>query len=271
MPVPVTEEERSSPLFKYFEREIRPVPKETADRILACDFAPGGGLHPLEMDRLFDDGYLPGEFGIWVLEDGGLMIANHVDMPGVTPEMFDWWFAWHGLDSLRYKIWNRDEHYYVQSQNVAQNLDESLSMKERYRNTTHAIKESLLPDQPPVDVRLTFLPPEKVGFSPEKLREFKGTIVCTGGMSIMVHFIRPTENGCELRTRFWIGYSAVEGKVAKMPGFTADPRMGTAFLLHNVKEFTHLAEILPGVYAEFKDDFRVPPFHDPALEGGISQ
>lgn len=269
MPVPVTEEERRSPLYKYFERGIRPVPKEIEEQILACDFPEGGGMHPTQLNRLFDEGYLPGEFGIWVLEDGGVMIANHTPMPGVTPEMFDWWFAWHGLNTLRYKIWDPDEHYYVQTQNVAQALDASLSMKERYWNTTHVIKEALLADQPPVDVRLTFLPPEKVGFDPEKLREFKGTIVCTGGMSMMCHFIRPTADGCELRTRFWFGYSDIDGKIEKLPGFPpGNVRMGVAMLLHNVKEFTHLAEILPEVYAEFKDDFLVPPFHDPAEEGG---
>lgn len=263
MPVPISEEERRSPLYKYFERKIEPVPEGIREQILSCSFPEDGGLHPSEMDRLFDDGYLPGEFGIYPLRDGGLMIANHVSMPGVTAEMFDWWFAWHGLNSLRYKIWDPDEHYYVQTQNVSQALDESLSMKERYWNTTHVIKESLLPDQPPVDVRLTFLPPEKVGFSPDKLRKFRGTIVCTGGMSIMVHFLRPTPEGAELRTRFWIGYKAADGKTEKLPGFTADPRMGTAFLLHNVKEFTHLSKILPEVYAEFKDSFTVPPFHNP--------
>ena len=33
--------------------------------------------------------------------------------------------------------------------------------------------------------------------------------------------------------------------------------MGRAMLMHNVKEFTHLAEILPDLYNEFKDDFTV--------------
>ena len=72
---------------------------------------------------LFDDGYLPGEFGMYALPDGGTMIANLTDMPGVTPEMFDWWFAWHGLDSFRYTIWDKDDHYYCQSLSVEQNLE----------------------------------------------------------------------------------------------------------------------------------------------------
>ena len=28
----------------------------------------------------------------------------------------------------------------------------------------------------------------------------------------MCHFLRPTETGCELRTRFWFGYSIIGGK-----------------------------------------------------------
>jgi len=30
------------------------------------------------------------------MEDGTGYIANLVYMPGVTVDMFDWWFAWHG-------------------------------------------------------------------------------------------------------------------------------------------------------------------------------
>lgn len=263
MPVPVTEEERRSPLFKYFEREIAPAPPEIVEKIMAGDFAPDGGLHPTRINDLFEDGYLKGEFGIWELEDGGVMVANLTPMPGVTPEMFDWWFAWHGLNSLRYKIWDRDEHYYVQTQNVAQALDASLSLKERYWNTTHDIKESLLPDQPPVNIHLTFVPPETIGFDPEKLRTFGGTMICTAGPTIMCHFIRPTADGCELRTRFWMGYAVKNGKIEKLPGFPGRAAMGKALLIHNVKEFANLAKILPEVYAEFRDDFRVAPFHDP--------
>ena len=33
--------------------------------------------------------------------------------------------------------------------------------------------------------------------------------------------------------------------------------LAEGLLLHNVKEYRHLAEILPEVYAEFKDNFRV--------------
>lgn len=259
MPVPISPREQSSPLYKYFQREIAPTPPDVVDRIMRGEFDPAGALLPTEMNRMFDDGYLPGEFGWWKLSDGGMMLANLTPMPGVTPEMFDWWFAWHGLNSMRYKIWDPDDHYYCQTRNPEISLDSSRPMKERYWNTTHDIKEALLPGQQPTGVALTFVPPEVVGYSPERLKDFKGTIVCTPGPAIMAHFVRPTADGCELRTRFWMGYQGVDGKPVRIPEFPAVEMAVKAMLIHNVKEFTHLAKILPEVYAEFKDDFTVEP------------
>lgn len=257
MAVLLTEEERKSPLYKYFERDIAPVPAEIVDRIMQGNFDPQGGILPSEMNQLFEPGYLAGEFGWFRLSDGGIMMANLTPMPGVTPEMFDWWFAWHGLSSMRYKIWDKDDHYYCQTRNPEKALDETLSLRERYWNTSHDVKEALLDGQQPVDVHLNFVPPEAVGFDPEKLKVFDGTIVCTPGPAIMTHFIRPTEGGCELRTRFWMGYQAMNNKPVRLPGFVPEDMLAKAILIHNVKEFTHLAKILPEVYAEFKDRFEL--------------
>ncbi len=273
MSVPVTPEEMKSPLYKYYLRDIKPTPPELVEKVMKEEFAPDGGMPPSEMNRLFDDGYLPGEFGVWGLPSGGHMMANLTQMPGVTPEMFDWWFAWHGLNSMRYKIWNKDEHHYVKTRNPEIALDSSLTMKQRYWNTTHDVHESMLPDQEPMHIPIAFVPPETVGFDPVRLGSFKGTIVCTP-RATMVHFLRPTEDGCELRTRFWMvpppggmpprGPAAEGGQRPGMPGMGDGPADkligGKVLLIHNIKEFTHLAEILPEVYAEFKDDFRVEPF-----------
>lgn len=185
------------------------------------------------------------------------MLSNLTDMPGVTAEMFDWWFAWHGLDTMRYIIWDKDDHYYCQTQNVEQALDDSLSLRERFWNTEHEVKEGLLDGDDPIPVRLKFVPPTVVGFDPEKLKDFKGTIICTPGPAIMIHFLRPTANGSELRTRFFMGYMSTPNGVIRVPEFPRIDGMGRALLMHNVKEFTHLAKILPDVYNEFKDDWKV--------------
>lgn len=259
MAIAVTPEERNSPLYKYYELDIAPTPPEVAARIMSGDFPADGGLHPSEMNRMFDDGYLPGEFGCFRLEDGGMMLGNLTPMPGVMPEMFDWWFAWHGLNTMRYKIWDKDDHYYCKTRNPEIALDSSLSMKERYWNTTHDIREGLMDGDEPREVHLTFVPPETVGFDPERLKDFKGTIICTPGPAIMAHFVRPTAEGCELRTRFWFGYMAQDNKPVRIPEFSVPDIAGRIMLMHNVKEFTHLAKILPSVYAEFKDNFTVEP------------
>lgn len=255
MAVELTDEEKKSPLYKYFQIKIESAPEELAFQIMEGTFDSENALMPTEMNRLFDEGYLPGEFGWYRLNDGGLMMANHTPMPGVTPEMFDWWFAWHGLESMRYKVWDKDDHYFCKTRNPEIALDTSLTMRQRYWNTTHDIKEALLDGQEPVDVCLTFVPPEVVGFDPEKLNEFNGTIVCTPGPAIMVHYVRPIEGGSELRTRFWLGYGTKESKPFRIPEFIPDENIAKAILLHNVKEFTHLAKILPDIYNEFKDKF----------------
>lgn len=108
------------------------------------------------------------------MPSGGYEVANCTQMPGVTPEMFDWWFAWHGLDPMRYIIWNKDEHYYCKTRNPEIALNEKLTMKERYWHTTHDVKESMLKDAPVVDLILNFLPPEEMGFDPEKLKSLPG-------------------------------------------------------------------------------------------------
>ena len=74
----------------------------------------------------------------------------------------------------------------------------------------------------------------------------------------MVHFFRPTANGCELRTRFFQGYRCIDGKMVRtLPEGEKFPTLAPmkALLHHNIKEFTNLAAILPEVYAEFYDDF----------------
>ena len=109
----------------------------------------------------------------------------------------------------------------------------------------------------PVPVKLNFVPPAVVGFDPEKLKTFKGTIIATPGPAIMIHFLRPTENGSELRTRFFMGYMATENGVVRVPEFPRIDDMGRAMLIHNVKEYTHLAKILPDLYNEYKDNWTV--------------
>ena len=259
MPVPVTEQEKLSPLYKYFEMEMAaPAPEK-----LACADEPmpaQDALHPLEMNRLFEDGYLPARSGYAQLPDGTAALANYVDMPGVTPEMFDWWFAWHGLEPLRYKIWCRDEHYDCVTNAPDKARDASVPMRERIWDTVHTVKESMFPGGPIENIAINFRNPADIGFSPEKLKGFGGTIVCAGNEHvpvIMCHFLRPVPGGSQLHTRFWMGWCVKDGKPAKaIPDGVVFPlEMPKTLLRHNIKEFTNLAALLPKIYPEFRDNF----------------
>ena len=152
---------------------------------------------------------MPIELGYGYLPDGCGILANLTDFPGATVDMFDFWFAWHPIESMRYKIWNRDQHYYCQTLNPEIALNKSLSLRQRLWNTTHDIEEDC--NMGKQHIRITFCNPADIGFSKEKLAKFDGTIVCSSTGN-MVHFFRPTATGCELRTRFFMGYKWQNGQ-----------------------------------------------------------
>ena len=143
MGIEITEELKNHPLYKYYELPIKPVPEDVAAKIMSLKYDNEDGLNIADINRMFDDGYLPCEFGLFKCPDGGSIMANLTDMPGVTPEMFDWWFAWHGLAPMRYKIWNHEDHYYVMTRNPEISSNKALSMKERYWNTIHDVQEDV--------------------------------------------------------------------------------------------------------------------------------
>ncbi len=41
-----------------------------------------------------------------MLADGVGQVAARTPMPGVGPEMVDWWFDWHPREAIRYRIWH---------------------------------------------------------------------------------------------------------------------------------------------------------------------
>ncbi len=253
------EEFKKGPLYKYYQMDMK-APHPSRFAAVAAP-APGDKVQtPFELNKLFDPGYMDVECGFAQLPDGGAMLANLTDMPNVTPEMFDFWFAWHGLEDGRYTIWDKEDHYHAISREPEKGNDRSLSMKERYWDTTHDVFEDC--GLGPERIVINFRNPVDIGFDPEKLKDFKGTIVCSGNEyspCIMCHFLRPKEDGSgyELRSRFWFGYNIVDGKPHKMlPDGEQFPIMAVqALLAHNIKEFTNLADKLPMIYEEFHEEF----------------
>ncbi len=263
--VPVSEADKKKSYYKYFlEEMVDGSPEHYAQ---AQMLAPPQALAFKDRNRLFEPGYLDAEIGFCTMPDGTGYVANLTKMPGVTVEMFDWWFAWHGLDSPRYSVWNPFDHYSAVSMQKSKALDPDLTLKEKYWDTTHEVVEDI--GMGPEGLFINFKNPADLGFDSSKIgTEACGTIVCAKGNgkgqpplasteTIMCHFVREIEGGIELRTRFWMGWTVVDGKDVKaLPDKFRMPPFGPKMLLlHNIKEFSNLASLLPRIYEEEKDNF----------------
>jgi hypothetical protein len=254
--VPVTEEDKKKSYYKYYLREMAEASPEHYEKVLRGPMDPSKALPVQERNRLFEPGYFEEEIGYCVMPDGTGYISNLVQMPGVTGEMFDWWFAWHGLDNLRYTIWDREDHYRAESMQKEKGRNPFLSYKERYWDTTHRIYEDV--GMGPQDILINFKNPGDLGFDVSKIgTPACSTIVCSSGGAIMCHFVRDTKDGSELRTRFWMGYGVIDGKLKKsIPDGISMPEFPLRALnLHNIKEFTNLAVLLPQIFPEERDNF----------------
>jgi len=180
-------------------------------------------------------------------------------MPGVTAAMIDWWFAWHPMEDTRYKLWHPRAHLACRSERMNGD-DEALSSREKYLNNSHYVTEYVGAEK--LDIVITFSDPSNV----LDVQRFKcadvGTAMCaTVGMqhmpfdvTRMIHLIRETENGVEMRSRFWMGALAFKGREGLVPGnqwlarqFTRI-ELGRNLLVHCGMEMNHLAGFLPRLF-----------------------
>ena len=141
----LTAAERALPYAKFYDLPITPIPEEKLAVLAAGPIDPSLALKIEDRNDLFKPGYLPCEIGYCVMPNGTGFLANRTEMPGVTPEMFEWWFAWHSLEDLRYRIWDPEDHYYARQQMREKTLDQSLPMRERTWGTVHHVLEDIGP------------------------------------------------------------------------------------------------------------------------------
>ena len=137
MPVVITEEERHLPYAKYFYQDMAPIPQDKLD-IWHGPMADPALATPVERRSDFlDEGRVALEVGFTVAPNGTGFVANSTFMPGVTPEMFDWWFGWHCVGpDLRYQIWDRDDHLQARAIQAA-----------RFQGTSISCNAQMTPDQ----------------------------------------------------------------------------------------------------------------------------
>lgn len=264
---PLTPEEQSRPFAKYYNEEI---PSPEMDHLAAMDEScdPSKCIGPEDMNDLLNPGYLDMEIGWCNLPNGAGYIANKMHYPEVTPEMIDWWFCWHTLEDLRYRIWYPPQHagIMLSPKSRARMLDSSIPFAERNWGVTHHVTEDCNCGMENIDI--TFMSPTDFGFD---MSRFEAPLVTNfvGGYgwacavektdksitapTLMCHIFRPhPDGGLEHRTRFWMGYRFSNGtpELSLPPGVSIPEVAVKGLAVHNVCEFTRYKYFLPRIYAE---------------------
>jgi hypothetical protein len=273
--------ELSRPFAHYFAADVRPIQDHVREALLAGE-CPGEFGYEIDdaVIRLSRPGYHKMETGWARTECGTVVVFCHTEMPGVTAQMWDWWFGWHGTDSARYKLWYPDAHQFS-AVGEDRSGDRTLTDRQRYLNNVSYVDEYIGAVLSRLTIR--FVDPTRLGFE-----DRPGTTYISAqlGMSELplaggwvVHQVRPTDEGCEMRSRFFLGHPKVlnlpahsvskpiaarvltsrAGRVALKPAMdayasraTRDP-LGHDLLHHCASEMNHLASFLPDLYAEFRD------------------
>ncbi|MEL8055920.1 MAG: hypothetical protein AAGK66_07190 [Pseudomonadota bacterium] len=254
------EELSNGPFAAYYNPDIAPVQDQVAEALMI-----GGQAHellpPVEFAKhMTDPGYGPVETGIAYGPDSSLRIYCLTKMPGVTPQMWDWWFGWHGCEARRYKLWHPKAHIEAK---WADGSDD-----DAYIGRTSLITEYL--GSKKMRAAISFVRPTVLGIDEERLVAQGEVAICARlgmpGIPLkagwLLHHLRPVEDGCEMRSRMWmggrnIGFGNRPGAVGTLLSFILRPfagvllPKGNELLAHNAQEMAHLAGFLPQLYADF--------------------
>ncbi|MFE0678504.1 DAPG hydrolase family protein [Streptomyces sp. NPDC058867] len=271
----------SRPYAKYFRASTRPVPEEVVQALV-------GGMAPTEYGygvreaaiRLARPGYEGLENGWTRLSDGVVMVGCLTDMPGVTAEMWDWWFGWHSRESARYKLWYPDAHQYA-GIGEDRSADRELTDRQRYIGNVSYVDEYIGGHLQRLAIR--FVDPEDLG-----VRPVAGTTHICARVTLsshpiaigwLIHQVRPTEHGAEMRSRFFlndpgvlelpphslpatpasrvlttsVGRRIVKAALPVIVTRMVSDTLGSDMLHHCSAEMNHLAAFLPQLYEEFRD------------------
>lgn len=188
-----------------------------------------------EINQLLDPGYMPVETGYYRLPNGHMHVRVLTRMPRCKGEMVDWWFGYLS-DTETYKMWHPKSHL-------------SLKWDEHWRpghyiGASHTVEE-LIGGQV-LKVRIQFHDPSEL-FDTSRFKEARvGAVICANAYENevshgrIIHLVRDTDFGCEMRSRFWL--------------FQAPDIAGLGLMMHCMQEMGNLADWLPALYARENAD-----------------
>jgi hypothetical protein len=201
-----------------------------------------------DVNLLLEPGYLPLESGFVRLDDGQLHVAALTTMVGCKGAMVDWWFGYLRTTE-QYKRWHPKDHVWCEW------VGERGTG--RYVGGTHNVHEYIGGEL--MKLKIYFREPADYLDVARFAKAGVSTAVCgrTGSLDVplwaghVIHLVRDTDYGCEMRSRFWLGdvdpvevIGTPEQRAAMFPD-----RLGAGLLKHCQEEMGYLAEFLPALYA----------------------
>jgi hypothetical protein len=252
---------------KYWKPDMGPMQEPVRRALLHGIEAAELGFPLTEADQLLEAGHLPLENGFTRLANGQLFVAVLTKMPGVTSEMIDWWFGWHYMESQRYKLWHPRAHLLNRAERMIGD-DPGLSDREKYLHNPNYVSEYVGGEL--LDIVIAFS--EASDFL--DVSRFEGARVGTAicgvvgyqrsplDFGVLIHLIRETDEGCEMRSRFWLGKIELKGVpgvaiLNRLAGSRVVARnavpieLGRDMVVHCAVEMNHLAGFLPELYADY--------------------
>jgi hypothetical protein len=252
------EEDFKQPYAKFFNEEVQPMPPDVALKKRKLSPSAIDSLQKIAQN-LMQDGYLENEIGYTIEPNGEQRISVITKMPNVNPKMWDWWFGWHGCSDSRYKLWHPKAHVSAVWQDGKNDIAyiDRVSMIQEYIGTTLE------------KANIQFFNPEKLGFSKTYLADNEKVVAICARLGLtsfpldfgyLVHQIRATNYGAEMRSRFFIGgehialradnfitngLSAILSKLYQLP-----EQQAIDLLTHCSEEMNHIATFLPSIYKE---------------------
>ena len=241
-----------TPFGAFFNPDMAPLP---ADVVNALEHGPQAepvllGFDDLTM--LLDGGPHQTENGYGRSADGGMHVSVRTEMLGVTPPMWEWWFGWHGSDSRRYKLWHPRAHVSAQWRDGGADgtFIGRTSLVREYLGSTYTKAAIQFVDPTVLGMRV---PDSEIAVCARL-----GSADLPVDVGWLIHHVRPTADGAEMRSRFWMGgrHVAVRNGIGILNRAVRvvaqrqlpDPR---DLLVHCAQEMNHLAGFLPELYARF--------------------
>ena len=256
------------PYAKYWQPDMAGLPHKISDALLRSPVSNCEGINWQDCERLLEAGDQPLESGYTQLPGGEVYVAVKTPMPGVTGAMIDWWFGWHSNESQRYKLWHPRAHMRAVLERPTENLT-GLSDRERYVGNTSYVDEYI--GNSSMRLAIQFKAPAEFGLDEGRFADAGiHTAICARvglagapfNFGKLLHLIRATEDGCEMRSRFWLGKLSVRSRadshlVNRILGsgylsrVAVGRELGHDMVVHCAMEMAHLASFLPELYNDY--------------------